>query len=103
MSKRYHEEAQRLLKEEWDRLDRELRTIKGRVAKASQSDPYGSGGDKAHLMQEEHRLRRQFKSIDLSLKVLRKDGQARHQYDWEMEQAEIRRKQEGSSNCLGGC
>lgn len=99
--KRYHEEARRVLIDEKLRLDYHLTNIKARIAEACRKNPYGANG--SELMKQQHRLVNELKSVELSMKVLKQDAQRRVQADWELKQAEISRKSEGSYNCLGGC
>lgn len=86
---------------EKDYIADELVVVKRKISNTSRANPYGKSA--ATLMKEKMALRKQFNSIELSLKVLKRDAQARIQADWEIEQAETRRKSEGSYNCLGGC
>lgn len=99
--KRYHEEARRVLLDEKSRLEYHLTILKPQIAEACRGNPYAAAG--AALMQRQHRLTNELKGVELSLKVLKQDAQRRVQTDWELKQAEISRKREGSYNCLGGC
>lgn len=101
MYNRYHDVGRRVLLEEKERLEYHLTVIKPLIANTSRQDPYGNNA--SDLMKRQRRLMGDLKNVELSLKVLRRDAQRRIQEDWELKQAEIRRKAEGSYNCLGGC
>lgn len=99
--KRYHDEARRLLLDEKSLLDYMLTIIKAQIAETCRKNPYGTDG--SDLMKRQHLMQERLKDVELSMKVLKQDAQRRIQADWELKQAEVSRKSEGSYNCMYGC
>lgn len=99
--KRYHDEARGLLLDEKSRLDYLLTIIKAQIAETCRKNPYGADG--SGLMKRQHALVKRLADVELSMKVLKQDAQRRIQEDWDLKQAKISRKTEGSYNCMYGC
>jgi uncharacterized coiled-coil DUF342 family protein len=61
------------------------------------------GGSVSKLTKHRNQLKKALKSLEVSIKLLKEDGQADHENIFQTVQAAERFKKEGSYNCLGGC
>lgn len=60
-------------------------------------------GGVSKLTKRQNQWKKDLKSIDESIKLLKEDGQRDHERQFQLAQAEERAKREGSYNCMYGC